>query len=282
MFKKFLLFINLIFIAFFTKAQEKSLLYKIESPNGKASYLFGTMHIIPDSAFYFPSKLQKVIKHSDKIVLEIGDMNMMKAQQLMMLKEGSCFDIFTPEQKDSVLNWGAKTMNIAPELFEQAVSKSKPFVLMQLGAQDLMAGDVKYVEEEVKKVDKEIPVVGLETLEQQIGLFDSIPDEMMAEMIMSYVRGSENTEDLMTPMIRAYMDKDLEKLAALIAQEESTGGFDSELLLTSRNKAWVPQIEQLISKESCFIAVGAGHLGGKNGVIDLLTKEGYKIVPVAY
>jgi uncharacterized protein YbaP (TraB family) len=240
------------------------------------------MHIIPDSAFYFPSKLQKVIKHSDKIVLEIGDMNMMKAQQLMTLKEGSCFDIFTPEQKDSVLNWGAKTMNIAPELFEQAVSKSKPFVLMQLGAQDLMAGDVKYVEEEVKKVDKEIPVVGLETLEQQIGLFDSIPDEMMAEMIMSYVRGSENTEDLMTPMIRAYMDKDLEKLAALIAQEESAGGFDSELLLTSRNKAWVPQIEQLISKESCFIAVGAGHLGGKNGVIDLLTKEGYKIVPVAY
>jgi len=280
--KKFLLLINIFFIALFGKAQEKSLLYKIEAPNGKASYLFGTMHIIPDSAFYFPAKLQKVIKHSDKIVLEIGDMNMVKAQQLMTLKEGSCFDIFTPEQKDSVLNWGAKTMNLTPEIFEQAVGKMKPFVLMQLGAQDLMAGDVKKVEEEVKKVDSEIPVVGLETIEQQIGLFDSIPGELMAEMIMSYVRGSESTEDLMKPMIRAYMDKDLEKLAALIAQEESTGGFDSELLLTNRNKAWIPQIKTMIAKETCFIAVGAGHLGGKNGIIELLTKEGYKIVPVAY
>ncbi len=279
--KKFLLLINLIFIALFSKAQEKSLLYKIESPNGKPSYLFGTMHIIPDSAFYFPGKLQKVIKHSDKIVLEIGDMNMMKAQSLMTLKEGNCFDIFTPEQKDSVLNWGAKTMNITPEFFEKALGKQKPFVLMQLGTKDLMAGDVKYIEQEVKKVDTEIPVVGLETIEQQLGLFDSIPDAIMAEMIMDYVRGSENSEDLMTPMIRAYMDKDLEQLAKLIAEEESQG-FDSEKLLINRNKAWIPQIKTLVAKESCFIAVGAGHLGGKNGVIELLTKEGYKIVPVPY
>jgi len=281
MLKTFLLLINVLFIALFSKAQEKSLLYKIESPNGKASYLFGTMHIIPDSAFYFPGKLQKVIKHSDKIVLEIGEMNMMKAQSLMTLKEGNCFDIFTPVQKDSVLNWGAKSLDLTPELFESALGKSKPFVLMQLGTKDLLAGDVKFIEEEIKKVDNEIPVVGLETLEQQIGLFDSIPDKVMAEMIMEYVRGSENSEELMVPMIQAYMEKDLEQLAKLIAEEESNG-FDSEMLLTNRNKAWIPQIKSMIAEESCFIAVGAGHLGGKNGVIELLTKEGYKIVPVAY
>src|SRR6218665_362537 len=189
--KKFILLINVFFLALFSKEQEKSLLYKIESPTGKASYLFGTMHIIPDSAFYFPSKLQKVIKHSEKIVLEIGEMNMMKAQSLMTLKEGTCFDIFTPEQKDSVLVWGAKTMNLTPELFEKAISKSKPFVLMQLGTQDLINGDVKFIEEEVKKVNSEIPVVGLETIEQQLGLFDSLPSEMMAEMIMAYVRDSK-------------------------------------------------------------------------------------------
>lgn len=279
--KKLILLINVFFIALFSKAQEKSLLYKIESPDGEASYLFGTMHIVPDSAFCFPNKLKKVIKQSDKIVLEIGEMDMTKAQSLMRVKEGTCFDIFTPEQKDSVLNWGAGLMNTTPEIFETAVKKQKPFILMQLGTQDLLNGDVKYIEEEVKNVDPEIPVTGLETIEQQISLFDSISPSDMAEMIMSYVRTGGEDKSAMAALIKAYMDKDLEQLAKLISAQEGEG-FDSATLLTNRNKAWIPKIETLIAKESCFIAVGAGHLGGENGVIDLLKKEGYKIVPVTY
>ena len=280
--KKLLLLLQLVFVAFLSKAQEKSLLYKIENPNGKPSYLFGTMHIIPDSAFYFPGKLQKMIKHSDKIVLEIGDLDPVKAQALMKLKEGSCFDIFTAEQKDSVINWGAKSSGFTPELFEQAFSGMKPFVLMQLGTQDIFAGNVKMIEKEVTAAAPDLPVIGLETVEEQLGFFDKIPNEDMAQMIMEYVRGGGEENQSMGALIQAYMDKDLEELAELINAEESNGNFDAELLLTNRNKNWIPQIKSLVAKESCFIAVGAGHLGGKNGVIDLLKKEGYKVEPVSY
>lgn len=277
---KALLSFLLLFIGF-GYGQTKSLLYQIESPNGKPSYLFGTMHIIPDSAFYFPGKVQKIIKHSDRIVLEIGDMNIAKAQRLLIIDSGSCFDIFTPEQKDSVIAWGATSMGMNPVTFEKAFSKSKPFVLMQLEAKDMLSGDVKYVEEEVKKAAPDLPLSGLETIEEQIGFFDAIPPKSMAEMILSTIRVTDEDDNPMNALIAAYQEKDLEKLAALINEEEATG-FDTELLLTNRNKAWVPKIKTMIAKESCFIAVGAGHLGGEEGVIALLKKEGYTVTPIVY
>ena len=66
----------------------------------------------------------------------------------------------------------------------------------------------------------------------------------------------------------------------MIQDEGGVISAESADFLDNRNAAWVPQIKEMIASKRCFIAVGAGHLGGPNGVIRLLEKEGYILTPV--
>ncbi len=269
--------------AFFSSAQNNSLLYKIESPNSKPSYLFGTMHVIPDSAYYFPTKAQKILKHTDQLVLEIGDMDMMKAQKLLRLESGTCFDIFTPSEKDSVIAWGAKTMGASPEVFEAAFGPLKPFALLQLNTKEMMSGDVKYIEMELQKTIPDVPVAGFETIEDQLSIFDDMPKEALAEMVMQMVKDDGSSADKeMKELITAYQKQDIDKLAELINSEEASGTLDTDALLYDRNARWIPKIQEFTKTKSCFIAVGAGHLGGEKGVIKLLKNAGYTVTPIEY
>lgn len=272
------------FIYFLGFAQENTLLYQIKGPKGESGYLFGTVHIIPDSLFYFPSKLVKTLSKADELVLEIGDINnQVKAQQLLVLEEGTCFDIFTPSQKDSVLNWGAELMHVKKDVFEKSFAKNKPFTLMQLSIQKMMLSPFKMVEMELMNyanVNKQT-ISGLETMEYQIGVFDHLPDSVMAEMIMDGIRHPEKADAMNVEMYQLYRAQDVEGLAKLINNSEEMAGA-TDALLSQRNNNWIPVMEAKMKDKVCFFAVGAGHLGGENGVIALLQAAGYKLIPIKY
>lgn len=272
------------FFYFLSFAQENTLLYQIKGPKGETSYLFGTVHIIPDSLFYFPNKLVKTLAKADELVLEIGDINnQLKAQQLMVLENGTCFDIFTPSQKDSVLEWGAALMHVNKDVFEKSFSKNKPFTLMQLSIQKMMLSPFKMVEMELMSYARsnKQKVSGLETMEYQIGIFDQLPDSVMAEMIMEGIRFPEKADKMNDEMYQLYQAQNVEGLAKLINNsEEMTGANDA--LLYQRNNNWIPLMEAKMKEKVCFFAVGAGHLGGENGVIALLKAAGYKLIPINY
>ncbi len=265
----------------FVYGQNNSLLYSIKGPDGKTSYLYGTMHIVPDSLFYFPPKLQKTLDKTDELILEIGELDQSKMKLTLELKSGSCFDIFTPEQKDSVIAWGAKEMNVSEEVFEKGFTKKKPFALMQISSQKMMKGNVKMVEYEIIGRSHNKPRSGFETMEDQLGIFDSLPDHQMANMIMSTIRDTASSDSLFQAMLVAYQHRNIDELSELFSMEESTD-FPVDQLLVNRNKKWIPIIEEKIKDHSCFIAVGAGHLGGEFGVIKLLQNAGYEVKPIQY
>lgn len=274
----------LLFIFFSSLAfgQEQSLLYQIKSADKKVSYLFGTIHIIPDSLFFFPSKLQKIITKSDEIVLEIADVSdKTKAQELVKLESGSCFDIFSKEQKDSVLNWGATLMNIKPEQFEAAFQKTKPFVLMQLSMNKLLMGDVRMYEMELDLMAKKnkIPLSGLETMDFQLSIFDQMKPADMSRMIMEQVRNPQKSLESYLEMAVLYSKQDLNGLFKIINESDELGDSHDELL-SNRNHNWIPKMIELMKTKSCFFAVGAGHLGGEDGVIQLLKNKGFEVTPV--
>lgn len=274
----------LLFIFFSSLAfgQEQSLLYQIKSADKKVSYLFGTIHIIPDSLFFFPSKLQKIITKSDEIVLEIADVSdKTKAQELVKLESGSCFDIFSKEQKDSVLNWGATLMNIKPEQFEAAFQKTKPFVLMQLSMNKLLMGDVRMYEMELDLLAKKnkIPLSGLETMEFQLSIFDQMKPADMSRMIMEQVRNPQKSLESYLEMAVLYSKQDLNGLFKIINESDELGDSHDELL-SNRNHNWIPKMIELMKTKSCFFAVGAGHLGGEDGVIQSLKNKGFEVTPV--
>jgi uncharacterized protein YbaP (TraB family) len=81
-------------------------------------------------------------------------------------------------------------------------------------------------------------------------------------------------------MMKAYKSQDLEKLEALMMKTDMGVGNFTDVLLYNRNRNWVVKLKELMSQKSLLVAVGAGHLPGNKGVINLLRKAGYTVTPM--
>lgn len=264
--------------------KESSLLWKIEGLGiPKGSYLFGTMHMIEKEYFIFPDKLEKIVKKSEQLVMELpGLPNQKEAMKYVLLEEGTFFDYFTPEQTDSILIWAKQEFKMDEAAFRATMSKMKPFVVVQMATQIHFMGKTESYEmtlEEIAKTNN-LSISGLETIEQQMAFFDDLTKEQQAEMVMEGIRNSEKSIETMKEMEVLYQGQNVDSLYLMIQDEGGVISAESADFLDNRNAAWVPQIKEMIAKKRCFIAVGAGHLGGPNGVIRLLEKEGYTLTPV--
>ncbi|MFN5786826.1 MAG: TraB/GumN family protein, partial [Flavobacteriia bacterium] len=114
---------------------ESSLLWKIEGDGiPKGSYLFGTMHLIEKQYFIFPDKLEKLLKKSDQLVMELpGLPNQLEAMKLVKLEDSvTFFDFFSPEQTDTILAWAKSEMKMSEEKFRKTMGGMKPFMVVQM------------------------------------------------------------------------------------------------------------------------------------------------------
>ena len=131
---------------------------------------------------------------------------------------------------------------------------------------------------EARQYDKEVN--GLETLEFQASIFDSIPYEKQAKDLVSYIDSIDNYKQVTIEMVDVYRQQNLERMDSLM--HKSDPGMDEymDLLLYSRNRHWVAKMPEIMKQETVLFAVGAGHLPGEQGVINLLRKAGYKVTPM--
>lgn len=283
--KALITFIFSVVIAWFGFGQEKTLLFSIKGKDTKPSYLFGTVHMIADTAYYFPTKLDKTLGKADQLVLEIDESiaDRAKAQKMLMLDSGNVFDRFTKEQADSIIQWGSSLLGMKPEVFEKSFSGMKPFVLMQIGVQAMMNARSKSYEMELmsKANANKQPIKGLETMESQFAIFENMDAADLTEMIMEGIRHPEKAAETQKELVELYVAKDVEGLAKLITESEDMGSNADELLF-NRNRNWIPVMTDFMKTQSCFFAVGAGHLGGEKGVIQLLKDAGYTVTPIVY
>lgn len=264
--------------------EQTSLLWKIEGNGIKTpSYLFGTMHMIEKEYFYFPSSLEKIVKKSDLLVMEIaGIPNQMEAMKYFTLQEGTFFDFFTPEQSDTIFVWAKAKMGMDEKAFRANFSKFKPFVAIQTATQLQFMGKTESYEMTLENLAtaNKIKMEGLETIADQMKIFDDLTKEQQAEMVMAGIRDEAETLKMTSDMQQIYRRQRIDSLYNLIHNDGGVLADEQNAFLDQRNRNWIPKIKTYVSKGRTFIAVGAGHLGGENGVIRLLEKEGYKVTPV--
>ncbi len=264
--------------------KESSLLWKIEGHGiPKGSYIFGSMHLIEKEYFLFPEKLDKLVKKSDLLVMEIAGMpSQSEAMKMVMLTEGTFFDYFTKEQTDSIIKWAQAEMNLSEPAFRSTMTKMKPFVVVQMATQMQFMGKTESYEMTFEKIANEnaIAIKGLETVEQQMAIFDKLTNSQQAEMVMDGIRNEDKSLDIIQNMQKMYIRQNVDSLYLMIQEEGGVLSEEQASFLDSRNKNWVPQIKELVADMKTFIAVGAGHLGGPNGVLRLLEKEGYTLTLV--
>ena len=128
-----------------------------------------------------------------------------------------------------------------------------------------------------KKEKKEIK--GLETMAFQASVFDSIPYMQQAKELLKTIDSLNSYKKCFDTMITVYLTQRLDEIEKLFSKSEFGMEENQDLLLNNRNKNWVKQLKVIMKKEPVFIAVGAGHLVGEQGLIALLRNEGYTLRP---
>jgi uncharacterized protein YbaP (TraB family) len=260
-----------------------TLLWKI-SGNGlkQPSYVFGTMHVICNADFYMPDSAKAAADRAKQFVFEIDldDYGMM--QQIMAGKNMNgntrLADLMKPAQYDSLGRFlkDSLAMDIADH------TRTKPLLLGGVLMQNMLRCETASYELYflVMAMTNSSSINGLETVKEQAGFMDSIPYKKQAEMLLQSMREFSKSKKELQELIHLYKTQDVQALQA--GFEEKDGGLADfqPLLLSDRNKRWIPQLEKYMKTEPAFIAVGAGHLGGKEGVLQLLRDKGYVVEPV--
>ncbi len=264
--------------------QKESLLWEITG-NGlqQPSYLFGTIHIICKEDFLMSDTIRNKFNRADEIYLEMDmdDPSMQsKMMQLMKLPQGETLEqLFGADYPVADSFFKAKT-GLPIRMFNQY----KPMMLQSLLYQTILPCGLPesyemYFVNMAKTNGKSVN--GLETLESQIAVFDSIPDQEEIKWLLEWVRQYDKQLADFNRMLHLYTHQELNQMFDFIRSSPEMAGYE-EVLLNKRNRNWIPVMEEVMHNKSAFFAVGAGHLPGPSGVIALLRNKGFRVEPVQF
>ncbi len=271
-------------------ALDKALLWKISGKElVEPSYLYGTIHIIPSDDYFLPEGTLAAIDGAKKMMFEIDmkDMNDLGKQMGLLNKafmndDLTLKDLYTEEEYDKVKKHFDK-MGI-PLFF---MERMKPMFLTvfasgDIDPTDLQSGKAKSYEMEFFEIAEgsKKETGGLETIEYQMSVFDSIPYQEQADMLLQTIEMGDAASGSMEEMVKVYKDQDIEGMQTLFEEEDSGVEGHEDVLLFNRNRNWIPVMEENMKQGSVFFAVGAGHLAGEFGVIHLLKEAGYTLEAV--
>lgn len=261
-----------------------SLLWEISGKDLKTpSYLYGTIHIIPKKDFILTDLLKNRFVQTRQLALEIDMDNVFSifgALGEIFMDDGVTLKDLLTEEEYVRLDEHFQEKKIGSL---STMDNMKPILLSSMMGESDMGEkkDMTSYEMELMQMAKKrrMPVKGLETAAFQMSVLDSIPYEEQAKMLIKSLDDDDNSGDSYTEMIEMYKNQDLNALhLAVAAESEGIENFDHALLYI-RNHNWIPVIEEMAMEKPTFFAVGAAHLPGENGVIELLRKAGYQVVP---
>lgn len=245
-------------------------------------YLFGTIHLLPQGLNWFQGPLADAFAKADELVTEIPEIDP-QTSQAVLLKRGilpagqSLRDQMSPKQRALFENTlGSYGLPLA------AFDRFKPWyaavVLSTLPLQRKGYSLANGVETDLANRNLELkrPRIGLETLDYQLGLFDAFPAKVQRRYLFEVIAALPEIDKDVGEMVEAWRVGDAAKLATLMNADQDDPAMVAALL-TNRNKAWAQWIKARLTRPGvAFIAVGAGHLGGKGSVQDQLHALGVK------
>lgn len=270
-------------------AQENSLLWKITSPDGNnTSYLFGTYHILGSDYLNDHKKVQAAYQASQSVVVEteidssqmmaVAMKGMMLGKSLKKMMDSADYALIKRELEPSLGMDLAQLDQFKPIFVSIMYSMA---LAQKFTPEEMTYGGLpidQYFASNGHKMKKEI--TSLETpMEQAEILFNSQNLDEQIEDLVELAKDKDEVIAMTKMVIQSYMKEDLKTMfEEAHKMEEATG--DLEVLLDDRNDRWIGILNPILMKGEAFIAVGALHLPGENGLLELLKKEGYTLSPV--
>ncbi|WP_266363019.1 TraB/GumN family protein [Tellurirhabdus rosea] len=268
----------------------QSLLWKV-SGNGlrEPSYLFGTYHVLKDSYLNSNPKVRDAYRKAQGVVVETtidSSAAMMQMAMKALMLDNSLTKLLSDEDYALVSKEFQRATGMDLAMFNQL----KPAIAsMMLSMADLEKGTDTlkrftgqpidlFFAADGKKLGKNVST--LETMDEQLSLLlDHEPVEKQAKQLVQMVREKDKMRGVGKQITDLYFKQDLQAMYKL-SQDLGESYGDMTYLTDERNRTWMKKLPALVSSRPTFIAVGALHLPGPQGLIELFRKEGYKVEPL--
>jgi len=273
----------------------KGLLWKIEQPGRKPSYLFGTMHLTDPRVLKLPDAAQNAYSGADTVAIETDEVLDPKAPMavlaeqpdLMMFTDDTTLEKIIPRDKVEAVKTALRQRGISLA----SVNRMRPWMLTSMLAMPACelartkAGspflDIKLAQD-ARAAGKRI--AGLETMKDQLGAMASLPMQFHIDGLIETLALGPSLPDVFETMTILYTQGDIGMIFPLM-RSVSPGGVESgsnyaafeETMVNARNRVMADRAVPLIDQGNVFIAVGALHLPGKDGLVSLLQGKGYRV-----
>jgi uncharacterized protein len=266
-------------------SSEKHSLWKIQGKQA-AVYLLGSVHVLKKENYPLPAQIENAFSNAQTAVFE-ADIDQMENPELAMklaskarLPEGQTLhDQLSPETYSALSNYlqkaGLPIQFLEPLAPAMAALTLVAVELKKMGL-DSEYGLDKHFFTLARQSGKKI--IALETVEFQIDLMTGFSKEEGELLVKTTLRDVDTLQNDLGDMLKAWQTGDTAKLEKLLNEAKADAPIIFKRLVTDRNRNWLPKIEELVNgKENAIVIVGAGHLVGKDSVVDLLKKKGHKI-----
>jgi uncharacterized protein len=249
-------------------------------------YLAGSVHLLKAGDSALPAAFDRAYASSQTLVMELdlGKIDPMQAAAWMaqhgVLPEGTDLKKAIGDTRYQRVSTEAARLGVPMEMLSQFAPWVLGLQLMEMqyakAGFDSEQGVEQQLEHRAQADGK--PTSGLETLEEQLGYFETLTMEQQAKFLDLVLNDLNEVDSDTQEVIRAWRAGDATKLANLLSDEYRQFPALYQLLVTNRNKRWEPQLQQLLhQKDNCFVVVGALHLVGDGGLLQLLRKDGFKV-----
>jgi len=271
--------------------QDQSFFWKIEKEGVEPSYLLGSMHTgYKDSelSLEYVAHLEK----SDRLVLEISpeDEDLMPFVFTMYNLEGTTRKTLGETRYQALFKkWGE--IGLEPQLIE-SLNLWAIMMLFEMALPEPLSADFGVdflLTEKARELNKAMHP--LEDVSVSIEKFSSIPTDRLLEAIDIRIEHFDAMQAQISELARRYYEGDTASVLAYANEDQLSAYYSEEAkaywddwfvrqILTERNHLWMPELIPLLEAGNSFIAVGALHLFGEEGLLNLLEKEGYQLTPI--
>ena len=272
----------------------RSIFWRIEGPTGPPSHLFGTMHLSDDRINALPVAVQLALGAAKTVALEVADLSSKnlaaaigKLQPLLMFTDGRSLESLLSPDERSIAGRAIGKAGMPSE----ALASLRPWVVnMTLSLSDCerRRGSAGLQPLDLRLGDsarqRGVPVVGLETLEDQLRALAGVPDGDQLTVLRAGLRLYDQADDLLETMVRRYLERELGLIWPLHEMIWRQAGFPVSAfasfqheLVTVRNLHMRDAALPLLAEGGVFIAVGALHLPGSIGLVELFRGAGFKV-----
>lgn len=287
----------LLLLVGFALSAHAQLLWKVSGKGlEKPSYIFGTYHLSPlgikDSIAAMPQAMNETTQvYGEVVMADMMTPAFMQSvqQQMMMPKDSTLKSLLSPEQYELAGKVIKENMMVDIAMLAQlkpAAITQQLVVLLYMkhtpGFNPQEQLDT-YFQQQAQQQGKKVG--GLETAQSQIDiLFNSQSLKRQADLLYCAVSDIDKAIEQSKRLIKSYQSQNLDEVLSLMEERDGNScdplPGEMEALLDNRNIAWVGKIPAIMTQAPTLFVVGAGHLPGTNGVLNLLKKQGYTVEPM--